>query len=178
MSFQREYSVFVSSSADQKNHSTTEDSLKCVQHYHTGIAAKRERRSVDPGIFVKIVLSTLRLRRRSTLLLCTGGEGAGGRQRPLSAHSSSLSGFHHSSIYLSVHSSLHPSVHIAFCCTCGSICHKSVAARRFTYRRLSRASLQVFQILDEMHIPVGLASGWRHLQVHGRDFFFSSILPI
>lgn len=105
----------------------------------------------------------------------------GGQQRPSSAHSSSLSGFHHSSIHLSVRSSLHPSVHIAFCCTCGSICHKSVAACRFTCRRLSRASLQVFRILYEMHNPVGLMSGWRHLQVHRGDFFcffFTLILPI
>lgn len=78
----------------------------------------------------------------------------GGRQRPSSAHSSSLSGFHHSSIHLSVHSSLHPSVHIAYCCTCGSIRHKTVVACRFTYRLLCLVFFFFFQILDEINNPV------------------------
>lgn len=120
--------------------STTVESLKRGQHYHTEIASIRKHCGIDPCIFVRLCCH------------CSSSGGGqlsfsaaeGGRQRPLSTHSSSLSGFHHSSIHLSVRSSLHPSVHIAFCCTCGSIRHKRLVACRFTCRHLGQAPQQVF----------------------------------
>lgn len=63
--------------------SRTKESLNPrARHYHTGIAAISERRGVGPGIFVKIVLSSLRLQRRSALLLCGGGRTAASIVRP------------------------------------------------------------------------------------------------
>lgn len=170
-----EYSwVFVRSSAEQKNparpenKNQTAESLKRARHYHTGIAAIRERRGVDPGIFVKIVLSSLRLRRRSALPFVRRGRTAASIVRPFIIPvwfspllHSSIRPFISPSISpyrLLLHTWIHPS---------------RPPAPPAVHIQTSRAErLRRFSKLAEIRNTVWLVRGWRHLQVHGGFFFF------
>lgn len=111
--FTRYFFFFQQSRKTQRNpKKKTAESLKRARHYHTGIAAIRERRGVDPSIFVKIVLSLLRLRRRSALPFCAAGED-GTVHRPPIHHPClvfTTPPFIYPSVHLSIHQSISPFV--------------------------------------------------------------------
>lgn len=145
--------------------SQSEESLRRVPHYHPGNAAASSTAA-------------------SVWRLCCHGCGSGGgqlffcaaeggRQRPSSAHSSSLSAFHHSSIHLSVRSSLHPSVHIGL--LLHTWIHPSRLGRRprFSHRRLLRASPQVFQNWLKCAIQPGRRGDGDIARCTEGRFFFS-----